>query len=345
MKLLVIRLSAMGDVAMAVHVIRAFAKQYPDDNILFLTRKTFNPFFYGIENVTLINPDLKGSHKGVAGLYRLYKQIKKEYNPDVILDIHNVLRSKILSFFFNTAAGLNTFFIDKGRKDKKQLVRKRNKSLKQLPHTIERYADVFKKAGFHLDINKNNKHHKLPAPVQMSDLLTDTEKTKIGIAPFAMHPQKQYPIEKTKKLIMLLTNEGFNVLIFGGGEKERLIAQNIANENVNTINLIGKFTLSDEIAIISNLDAIISMDSANMHIAAFTGIKIISVWGGTHPYAGFIPFVPDDRSFIIQRNDVACRPCSVFGNKPCYKDSMECFDISPEKILKVCIKAVTGKNQ
>jgi len=80
----------------------------------------------------------------------------------------------------------------------------------------------------------------------------------------------------------------------------------------------------------------ISMDSANMHIAALTGIHIVSIWGATHPYAGFTPYISNSRSHIVQNEDLSCRPCSVFGNKPCYKGTMECFNIPPQKIAGLC---------
>jgi len=124
MNILVIRLSAMGDVAMSVPVVKAYSQQYPDSKIFLLTRNLFNPFFDGIDNLTLINPDLKGVHKGIGGLYRLFNKIKKEVDPGLVLDLHDVLRSKILRTFFRLS-GVKTYVIDKGRKEKKLLVRRR----------------------------------------------------------------------------------------------------------------------------------------------------------------------------------------------------------------------------
>jgi ADP-heptose:LPS heptosyltransferase len=328
--ILVIRLSAMGDVAMSVPVIRAVSEQYPHAQILFLTRKTFNPFFEGIENLTLINPDLKGEHKGVAGLFKLFLQIKKQYKPSLVLDIHDVLRTKILRTFFRFS-GVKISVIDKGRAEKKALTRRENKILKPLRHSTLRYADVFEKAGISLKLNKNSVLK--PKISDKLQVFLSKDKKNIGIAPFAMHLQKQYPIEKSEKLINLLTQKGYRVLIFGGGKKELQFAEKMEQKHEDVFSIIGKFKLADEIALISRLDLMISMDSANMHIAALTGIHILSIWGGTHPFAGFTPFIADDKSHIIQRNDLDCRPCSVFGSKACFKSNLECFDINPEKII------------
>jgi len=331
--LLIIRLSAMGDVAMSVPVIKALSEQYPDVRILFLTRKTFNPFFSEIKNLALINPDLKETHKGISGLFKLFKQIKKQYHPDAVLDIHDVLRSKIIRFFFKLS-GKKVFVINKGRNEKKALTRPKNKILKPLKHSTQRYAEVFQKAGFILQLDKSS-NYQAKTDTDFSNILSP-DKKNIGIAPFAMHLQKQYPLNKTEKLIELLVQKGFRIFIFGGGEKEQIFAESIEKKYKEVVSVIGKFKLAEEIALIGKLYAMISMDSANMHIAALTGIPIVSVWGGTHPFAGFTPFIDDKKSHIIQRNDLDCRPCSVFGNKPCFKNNLECFDIPPENIAAVC---------
>ncbi len=339
--ILIIRLSAMGDVAMSVPVVRAFSRQYPDRKILFLTRKIFNPFFADIENIVLINPDLNGEHKGIGGLFKLFRQIKKQHCPDMVLDIHDVLRSKILDLFFRLS-GKKVYVIDKGRSEKKALTRTQNKILKPLKHSTQRYADVFAKAGFSLKLDKEHRF-KPELGKDLQGLLSAKEKN-IGIAPFAMHLQKQYPLDKSRKLIDLLTQKGYKVFIFGGGKKEQEFAEEISGKNKAVFSLIGKYGLSQEIALISRLDLMISMDSANMHIAALTGIHIVSIWGATHPFAGFTPFIAGDKSHIIQRKDLDCRPCSVFGSKACYKNTLECFDIAPEYIANRCTEILNGEN-
>ncbi len=338
MKLLVIRLSAMGDVALSVPVIKAVSEQNKDAEIYLMTNKLYNVFFEGIENVKFINPDLKVKHKGFIGLFNLYREIKKEISPDFIIDIHDVLRTKILRLFFSVS-GTKTYKINKGRKEKKKLTRKKNKILKPLKHTSERYLEVFEKAGFPVKLSYNGKN--LSISSKIIDL-TKGKKKKIGIAPFAKHLQKQYPIEKTEELIKKLSGNGFHVFLFGGGEKEKTIAENIAGKYQNTISVIGKLSFKEEIELIAGLDVMITPDSGNMHIAALTSTKIISVWGATHPFAGFTPFVPSKQHFILQNENLSCRPCSVFGNKKCYKNTLECLrSITPEEIYELCEK-ITG---
>lgn len=337
MKILVIRLSAMGDVAMSVPVFKTLSEQHSNDDFYLITNKLFNPFFSDIRNLTLINPDLKEKHKGIKGLFQLYKKIKKEINPDIVVDIHDVLRTKIIRFFFRLS-GTKSVKINKGRKEKRQLTRRKNKILKPLKHTVTRYKEAFLKAGISIELHPYSVPEFKVNSFELKKLLHGNNK-KIGIAPFAKHPQKQYPINKTEALIQKLTDENYKIFLFGGGKKEKHIAEYIAEKNPDVTSLVGKFPLEEEIAFINQLDAMITPDSGNMHIAALTSVKIISIWGATHPFAGFTPYIPDEQFHIIQNNNLSCRPCSVFGNKPCYKNTIECLQlIDSEEIIKICKK-------
>ncbi len=337
MKILIIRLSAMGDVALSVPVVKALSNQHHNIEICLLTRKLFNPFFSGINNLKIINPDLNGKHKGLHGLFKLYKDIKSEFKPDVIIDIHDVLRTRILRAFFKFS-GIKSYKIDKGRKEKKLLTKKHNKTLKQLKHTTQRYADTLLKAGINIKLDFTLQTSEFSLSGKANELLNKNKK-KIGIAPFAKHLQKQYPIEKSKEVIQMFARKEYQVYIFGGDKTEKKIAEEIQDACKNVISLPGKLSLQEEIACMDHMDLMISMDSANMHIAALTNTKIVSIWGATHPFAGFTPFISKDRFYIIQNEELNCRPCSVFGNKPCYKKTLECFEtIKPEKIVEVCEK-------
>ncbi len=341
MKILIIRLSAMGDVAMTVPVLKVLSDKYPEHEFSLVTNKAFNPLFTEISGLKIINPDLKEKHKGITGLFTLYKEIKKELNPDVIIDLHNVIRTKIIRFFFSLN-GIKTSKINKDRKEKRELTRQKNKILKPLKHTTQRYVEAFNNAGIPAVLDYLPKLSPKIIKAEIQNLISSDEK-KIGIAPFAKHIQKQYPIKKTEILIQNLSKEGYRIFLFGGGKKEKEIAENIEKKYQNTVSVIGKYSLEDEIALISKLDAIITPDSGNMHIAALTPVKIISIWGATHPFAGFTPFAPANRHYIVQNEHLTCRPCSVFGNKKCYKKTLECLNsIEPEEIFRICKKTIVA---
>ncbi|MFK7834354.1 MAG: glycosyltransferase family 9 protein [Winogradskyella sp.] len=307
--ILVIRFSAMGDVAMTIPVLRALTQQYPELKITVLTKEFFKPFFRDLENVVVFSADLKGRHKGVLGLYKLSKELKT-LQFDAVTDIHNVLRSKILKIFF---FGKKVVQLDKGRSEKKALTT--GKLFRQLKTTHQRYADVFEALGYPIDLF----HPMFPKPSQLSARLSafisnKTFKT-LAIAPFAAHQSKMYPLIQMEAVISELS-KNYNIILFGGGDKEIEVLNQFEIKNKNVYSVAGKLNLEDELDLISNTDGMLSMDSGNAHIAAMLGKKVITIWGVTHPYAGFAPFnQPDDYALLADREQFPLIPTSIYGNK------------------------------
>jgi len=326
--ILVIRLSAMGDVAMTVPVLRAFTTQYPEVKLTVLTRVFFTPFFRDLENVSVFPADLKGTHKGVLGLYKLSKELKK-LDIDAIADLHNVLRTNILKCFF---LGKPFVQIDKGRAEKKALVS--GKTFQQLKTTHERYADVFRKLGFPLDIANPKFPNRVALNSKLQDLVGADTKKWIGMAPFAAHESKMYPLDLMEQVIETLSKT-HKILLFGGGKKEVDILDAYQSKYENVINLAGKLILDEELDVISNLDVMLSMDSGNAHMAAMLGVKVITIWGVTHPYAGFAPFnQPEDFALLSDREQFPLIPTSIYGNKflEGYQDAAR--SITPERVVE-----------
>ena len=336
--ILVIRLSAMGDVAMTVPVIRQFSKQYPEVKLTILTREFFKPFFKDIENVSVHTADPKGIHKGILGLYRLSREMKP-LNIDAIADLHNVLRSNILKRFL---AKTKCVQIDKGRAEKKALTS--GKAVKQLKTTHQRYADVFERLGYKLDLTKPEFPKKAKMNQNTARLIGNQNQELIGIAPFAAFEGKVYPLRLMEEVIKELT-KSYTVLLFGGGNNETELLNNISNKYDNTINLAGKLTLDEELDVISNVSVMVSMDSGNAHIAAMLGIEVVTLWGVTHPYAGFYPFNQNKENAILaDRNKFPLIPTSVYGNKypKTYQNAIG--SIKPKEIVAKVISTIQNKN-
>jgi len=326
--ILVIRLSAMGDVAMTVPVLRAFTQQYPEVKLTVLTRTFFAPFFKSIPNVSVYGAEVKEKHKGLLGLFRLSIELKK-LNIDAVADLHNVLRSKILKLFLS---GLKVVQIDKGRNEKKALTT--GQMFQQLKTTHQRYADVFEKLGFPIDLS----HTAFPNKDALSNSVLSLTGEKIdkwiGVAPFAAHESKMYPIDALEEIIEKLS-DSHNVILFGGGANEIKILNDIENKFHKVINVAGKLNLEDELNLISNLDVMLSMDSGNGHMAAMLGTKVVTIWGVTHPYAGFAPFnQPEDYMLLSDREQFPMIPTSVYGNKypESYKEASR--SILPKTVVK-----------
>ncbi|MCX2679110.1 glycosyltransferase family 9 protein [Galbibacter sp. EGI 63066] len=326
--ILVIRLSAMGDVAMTVPVLNAFTKQYPDVKLTVLTRAFFAPLFQNIKNVNVYSAEVKGKHKGVTGLYKLSKELKR-LDIDVVADLHNVLRSNILKqFLFN----LPFKKIDKGRSEKKSLVT--GKIFKQLKTTHQRYADVFGALGFPIDLSEPIFRPAEELSDSVREIVGEKDGKWIGIAPFAAHEGKMYPLDLMEEVIATLSKT-YKLFLFGGGIEEAKTLSAIEERHQNVKNLAGKFTFEEELQLISHLDLMLSMDSGNGHLAAIFGVKVITLWGVTHPYAGFAPFHQDKNNALLSdRTQYPLIPTSVYGNKAPegYKEAMR--SIAPEEVVR-----------
>ncbi len=332
----------MGDVAMTVPVLRAFVSQHPEVKITVVSRPFFKPFFDGIPNVDFFGIDLKERHKGFFGLLRLYKDLKR-LKIDAVADLHNVLRSKIIRNLF-ALSGKKTAFVDKGRTEKKALTRAENKIFKPLTSMFERHKKVFQELGFDINLESRNFGTQFPPKANLTpEILKITgEKNQnwIGIAPFAQYDSKVYPQDLMQKVVnQLAENTNSKIFLFGGGNKEIEILNQFASGKENVITIAGKLKFEEELKLISNLDVMLSMDSGNSHIAAMLGIKVITLWGATHPYAGFLAFNQTmDSALVSDRKKYPLLPTSVYGNKKVegYEEAMRSIAVESvvEKIRK-----------
>lgn len=330
----VIRLSAMGDVAMTVPIIRALVAQHSTVKITVVSRPFFKPFFDGIPSVNFFAVDVKRRHKGFFGLLKLYADLKK-LNIDAVADLHNVLRSQIIRTLFSLS-GKKVAATDKGRAEKKALTRAENKVFQPVKTMVERHVETFKKLGFSVDLAEPSFPEKAFLSEEILSVSGKKEDIKwIGIAPFAQYESKVYPQDLMQKVVdELASNNQNKIFLFGGGNKEIEILKQFAQGKENVIVVAGKLNLQQELQLISNLDVMLSMDSGNAHIAAMLGIKVITLWGATHPYAGFAPFnQPMENCITADREKYPLLPTSVYGNKKVvgYEDVMR--SISAEKVV------------
>lgn len=340
--LLVIRLSAIGDVAMTVPVIYSAARANPEDSFTVLTQSFLIPVFMNRpRNVNVIGINTKTTEKSLAGLLRFASALVK-YDFDLVLDLHDVLRTMIIRTLFRLN-GKRVFVVDKARKDRARLTDAKDKRLKQLRPVIERYADVFRKAGLHYTESFASLYETLPPDVSALEPFTGTKTGKwIGIAPFAKHRGKIYPIDEMEQVVAKLSErEDLTIFLFGGRGYEEAVLDQWAFEHPRVKSVVGKYSLDRELALISRLDLLLCMDSANMHFASLVGTRVLSIWGSTHPYAGFYGYHQDPKDCI--QLDLPCRPCSVFGQKPCHRGDWACMSrITPEQIVD---KVLTALNE
>lgn len=326
-RILVMRLSAMGDVAMTVPVLASLLQQHPDVEVTLLSTPRFEPMFAGIDRLRFVGVDTKKTYKGFGGIFKLFRFLRKNYTFDQMVDLHDVLRSKVLRKLYRLT-GVPVSVIDKGRAEKKALVKEGGDGKRQLKSSVDRYCEAFAAAGYRVEVNFQG----LFPQNEVFELPFEKKGTWVGVAPFAQHKCKIYPVEKMEQVVrQLAALPGVEVLLFGGGPKEKAVLEGWEKAVPSTISLAGKFPLSTELHLLNACKVVVSMDSANMHLASLVGTPVVCVWGATHPYAGFNGYGQDLANAV--QIDMDCRPCSIYGNKPCKKGDYPCMNSIPPEVV------------
>lgn len=322
-RILVCRLSALGDVAMTIPVVYSLARQYPSLQIDFLTR----PFFARMlvdapSNIRIVEADLKGRHKGFLGLLRLVNELRRN-GYDAVADLHNILRSWVIDATF-LLMGKRVVMVEKKRSQRKQLLRNKTP---QTPF-IQRYANVFARMDLPMSLDFKSLFSKKAQP---SSLIG--HHPAIGIAPFARYESKTYPKEQMHEVVKMLTEKGFWVYLFGAGKGDADVFSQWENELHHCVSMAGKYRLEEEIRAMASLDVMVSMDSANQHIASLAGTRTVTVWGSTAPCCGFLGYGQQERDAVCL--NLPCQPCSVGGRKTLCDLSFACLrQIQPAEIVK-----------
>lgn len=334
---LVARFSAFGDVAMTIPAVYSACRCYPGVRFVMLTRPSMTSMFVGApENLTVVGADLKEKYAGIGGIRRLCADMVARFRPDAFVDLHNVLRTKLMAFFLKLD-GIPASRLYKPRSRRRALTRAHNKVMLPLVSQRARYSEAFFKAGFPL----NERFGGLfgapgKAPSAAYAAISEPKGTGekwAGIAPYAAHAGKIYPPEMMERVVAAVSGRGDTRIFLFGGAAESEVLDGWARKYPGVTSLAGKrYGFSAELALMNHLDLMLSMDSANMHLAAIAGTRTLSVWGATHPYCGFMPWRHNEADII--QLPLGCRPCSVFGDKPCARGDYQCLrGIEPRTII------------
>ncbi|MCP4121522.1 MAG: glycosyltransferase family 9 protein [Bacteroidetes bacterium] len=340
---LVFRFSSLGDVALTVPVFRTLEVSNPELQILLATQPGFSDLFSTLKNVTVLPADIYGEHKGFRGLIRLYNSYVK-HPVNHVVDLHNVLRTKVITTLLKlNKKGVYTY--DKQRHLKNDFIK--NKHLQaSLPHTTSLYLEAFKPLT---SVDKIIDGPWISPKVSLNDisrirdtgLLPKTGKW-ICVSPFSRHGSKQWV--KMKSLLMELAKlENVHLFCLAFGEWESMIAKEWEKDIPGLYLISDGFPLKEQLAFIAAMDAMVSMDSANMHLATLVGTPVVSIWGATHPDMGFAPL--NNGQFIVQpdADKTPWRPLSIYGKLKSKEDeakAKQAMDLIPvEMVYKQTLKA------
>ncbi len=332
-KILVLRLSAIGDVAMTVHAIRTLRATYPDLKITMGIKERLAGFFYDIPNIDFL------FFPKIAGLSELNKYIKdaKALKFDYVADLQSNLRTAIIRTSLRMS-GCRVAAYDQMTYEKWKVKRSWpwKKDITPVRSNVLRYCDVFGKLGFPVPVPKVVKKV-LPLPKGFGP----KNGIWIGIAPFSRKQKKIYPLDSCAELIRLLSLRCEKVFIFSGPGMEEKFCKGMMEIYPCVESVFGRTDFAGETALISNLDVLVTMDSATMHMATLTDAPFVAIWGGTHPATGYTAYGADwDKNYL--QLDLACRPCSSYGEGGCRYGDYHCLGlISPDMVIEK-IEALIG---
>ena len=333
--ILIIRLSALGDVAMTLPVVYSVAEAYPAKTFTVLTRPFFARLFSNKPwNLEVLAWDFKSGGVPIMNILSLMRLLAGKHF-DCVADLHNVLRSWIIDCFF-MARGKKVVMVDKMRNKRAALTSKH--SMTSHPKMTDRYLEVFARMGLISALTFKSIFPKgspfLPFTVPVPS---------VGIAPFARYSNKTYPIDKMEKVVSMLSSENINVFLFGSKGKEADIMRHWQERYSHCTSLAGIYDLETELSVMNSLKVMVAMDSANQHLAAISGVRVITIWGATTPACGFIGYGQQINDSIC--SGISCQPCSIAGSDNCKKGSMACLnDISPEEVVLVIENIIYNHN-
>lgn len=333
---MVSRFSALGDIALTIPSLYEACRANPGYRFYMLTRKHPSGMFVNPpDNLTVVTVDLD-NYKGVRGMWKLADSLVRRYGISVYVDLHDVARTKMLRLFMRLR-GVKVRHIDKGRGEKRALTRQHNKIVVPLKSTVDRYNDTFRRAG----INREDRFKGVYGGGRGDETLFAAASLPrkegerwIAIAPFARHRGKMYPLHHLEKVIAHYdARTGIKIFMLGAGTEESAKIQSIADKYSSVVNVAAaNLGMEGEISLLSHCDVMLSMDSANMHIASLVGLRTVSIWGATHPFCGFMGWRQKMEDAV--QLEMTCRPCSVYGNRPCLRGDYHCLEgITPQMVI------------
>ena len=330
---LVIRLSALGDVAMTIPVLYPVCRANPATRFIMLTKKWPASMFHDRpDNLMVVGVDVSKEYKGVAGLIKLASQLRREYHIDAVADLHNVLRSRVIGLCMKWR-GIPVVRLDKQRARRRALVG--HKSDEPVTPTIERYRNVLVQLGLEAPVNFTRLYDGKDLPTSPIVPTKQPGQRWIAVSPFSAHDGKVYPLELMQQVVARLSErENYQIFLMGGGKDEKIALRSMARGSKRVISMAEiKHGFVDEYALLAKCDLMVTMDSANMHLASLVGLKTVTIWGATAPQCGFLGYGQDARDDI--QLEMECRPCSIYGERSCRYGDYRCLTgISPDKIVQ-----------
>lgn len=320
MKILMIRLSSLGDIVLTEPIFRTLAILYPQAEISYLVK----PAFKDIVSAFSTQVKILDWNNDLSSLLQLSK-----VKYDLLIDLHNKPNTALIRLFCQARSKIVY--------DKKHQLRHRivaHTTAETISSTLDLYFSALEKIGVHQYslmpvITADNSAAEL---LQKNNLLPAEY---ILIFPGATSFTKRWLIDNFAELADLISPE-FPVVI-AGGRSEMPLSGYLQNKCNSTLtDFTGKTNLTQLISLIANAKAVIACDSGPAHLAAALQKPQITIFGATSPKLGFAPL--NDKGIIISQN-LPCSPCSLHGSDSCPLHHFNCMKaITPRIVLNELLK-------
>lgn len=331
---IIMRYSAMGDVAIACEAMKALCRRYPQQTFIFMTDERYAQLAPKCDNLTTKAIRIK-EYKGVQMIMGLGFTIAKQFEFDKVIDLNDTIRTKLIRMALQLK-NKKVFVVNKHRIQRFVKFNFQCKCQLELRHTAEMMADAITRAGYSLSINDIELNDKSTSNGAIKS--QQTEPINIGIACFSSKRNKEYPKERLIQLIdMLQNNSNIRVSVFGKGQRETEIGNELC-KLANCSSCINEDDMQSDIDNIRNMNLMICVDTGWMHIASLIGKPVISLWGPTQPSCGYYP-LHQSRDMAITLS-MPCSPCSVYGKKSCYYNTVKCMEIPVEMVYEKVMKYI-----
>ncbi len=306
-RILVIKLSAVGDVILSIPSIRALRAKFPGAWISVLVGRKSRKIIRNCPyvNDTIVYEDSPGQ-KNYTGTFRMARLLAKE-DFDIVVDLQNNKVSHLLSYLCGARVRVGhdnrkwSFLLNKKAKNSN------NGSLPPLEHQFK----VLKLLGLEtfdkrLELWTEKEEDRAVAEFLQSQWVSPSQ-TLVGINPGSSlrWPTKQWPIENFAKLCDELAKRNIRVVITGSAEDSKIAAELFRLTRNKPINAIGKTSITELVSLIRRCQVFISSDSAPMHIASSVDAPLIAIFGPTDPKRHLVP----PSRYQVFWKEVQCSPC------------------------------------
>jgi lipopolysaccharide heptosyltransferase II len=325
-KILIIRLSSIGDVLLTTPVIRLLKIKFPGSKIDFVIKKEFAQVLADHPQVHRFY--IFDNHTENSSLRAIKKEIRHQ-QYDLVIDLHKNIRSYFLTIgsrakmilHYNKGIVPRFFYVKFKLRFFKEIVPAYLKYINSLqPYEIE---DDHQGLEFYVDADVKNQ-----VKQKYGNFWHETNQSIIGIAPGAHHPTKRWTSEGFSAVINYLVDKGnYKIILFGNLDDRKIVASLAIHSSQNVLNTAGELSLCETGALMDFCDLVVTNDSGLVHLASALKKKVVAIFGSTTEELGFFPYLTEH--IIVQNNSLKCRPCSHIGRKKCPKKHFKCMKDIP----------------